>query len=300
MSEPVSPRLENTRPGRERWNIAGPGLIIVGSLLLLVSVGCFVVHNRNNRYLMRATAFIFDGPGDDETKAKELAHFVALHAAEIVNPDSASMVAKFEHHLPFEVSPATVLAEGFAFPDAHRFGPCGQLSRTIRAVACLHHIPSHKVLMGRGSNEHAMVALYVNGAYRLFDPTYDFYWTDSTGHVASVDLVRSDTAIFAQVYRKVPDYKFSLKDATYFRWARLGRLGKWIKSALTLVMGEVWVENIDTPQLYERPWWGYAWASLIVAVVCLSLGLARTRHVAYRSSRPVTEVGPPPRRVAAM
>ena len=268
-----------------RWSVAGPLLIVVGLLLLMASIGCFVIHNRNNRYLMHATAFIFDGPGDDETKAKELAHFVALHAAEVVNPDSASLVAKVEHHLPFEISPATVLAEGFAFPDAYRFGPCGQLSRTIRAVACLRHIPSHKVLMGRGTNEHAMVALYVNGAYRLFDPTYDFYWTDSTGHVASVDQVRSDTAIFAQIYRKVPDYKFSLSDATYFRWARLGRVGTWIKSALTVVMGEAWVANLDTPQLYERPWWGYAWVSLVGAVVCLSLGFARTRQVAYRASR---------------
>jgi len=250
----------------------------VGALLLLSAIACFTIHNRNNHYLIEATAFIFAGPGDDEARAKALAHFVALHGAQVVNPDSASFVARLEHRLPMEISPVTVLKEGFAFPDARRFGPCGQLSRTIRAVAWLRHIRSHKVLMGTGVNEHAMVALYFNGAYRLFDPTYDFYWTGHDGHVASVEDVRGDSAIFAQIYRKVPGYPYSLRDATYFHWSRLGRLGAWLKSALTAVMGPAWVANVDTPRLYERPWWGYGWASLVAGVALVLIGVARIRH----------------------
>jgi len=244
-------------------------------LLSLILAGvCFSFHARNNRYLLNATAFIFDGPGDEETKAKELAHFVATSGGQAVDPDSASFTARLEHSLPLELSPVTVLKEGFAFPDAHRFGPCGQLSRTIRAVGWLRHIRSHKVLMGTGPNEHAMVALYVDGAYRLFDPTYDFYWTNRSGHVASIEEVRSDPEIFAQIYRKVPDYKYSLSDATYFHWSRLGPPGLWARSALTAIVGRDWVENLDTPKLYDRPWWGYTWLSLTGAVVFVTLGLA--------------------------
>jgi hypothetical protein len=263
---------------RRRRSLAARALVALGVLLLVTAGLCFYIHLRNNSYLLRSTDFIFDRPGDDESKAIALAHFVAVEAAQGVDPDSASLVAKFERALPLELSPVTVLKEGFAFPDAKRYGPCGQMSRTVRAVAWLRHIPSHKVLMGTGPDEHAMVALYVNGAYRLFDPTYDFYWTNRSGHVASIEEVRSDTAIFAQVYRKVPDYRYNLSDASYLRWSRLGRPGAWAKSALTAIMGRAWVENLDTPKLYERPWWGYAWINLVGAVGCLGLGLVWIRR----------------------
>lgn len=263
--------------GPRRRSHSGRPLIGVGVGLLVLAGLCFSVHNRNSDYLMQATAFIFDGPGDEEGKAIALAHFVAIAGAQPVDPDSASFMAQLEHRLPLETSPVTVLQEGFAFPDAFRYGPCGQLSRTIRAVAWLRHIPSHKVLLGSGGNEHAMVSLYANGAFRLFDPTYDFHWTNRSGHVATLEEVRGDTAIFAQIYRKVPGYPYKFDDATYLRWSRLGLPGKWIKAGLTAVMGADWVANLDTPKLYERPWWGYAWISTIAALACIASGLARIR-----------------------
>jgi hypothetical protein len=252
--------------------------VVVGALLLVASGVCFTLHAQNNIYLLRQTAFIFDGPGDDESKAIALAHFVATHGSQPVDPESASIVARFERSLPLAISPGTVLREGYAFPDAFRFGPCGQLSRTIRAVAWLRQIPSHKVLLGTGAGEHAMVALYVHGAYRLFDPTFDFYWTDRSGHVASVEDVRNDPEIFAQVFRKVPHYPYRLDDASYFRWSRLGSAGGWIKQALTAVRGPEWVANLDTPKLYDRPWWGYGWVNATSGVLLLGVGLARTRR----------------------
>ena len=250
-------------------------------MLLVVATVCFSIHNWNSNYLMRESAFIFDGPGDEESKAIALAHFVALAGARPVDPDSASFIARLEHLLPLETSPVTVLKDGYAFPDAQRYGPCGQLSRTIRAVAWLRHIPSHKVLSGTGANEHAMVSLYVNGAHRLFDPTFDFYWTNRSGHVASIQEVRGDTAIFAQIYRKVPNYPYKLDDASYLRWSRLGPPGVWIKAALTAIMGASWVENLDTPKVYERPWWGYGWIITIAALACIGSGFSLIHQSGY-------------------
>jgi hypothetical protein len=243
----------------------------LGALLLIAAAGCFAMHIRNSFYLERVTAFIFDGPGDAEAKAKELAHFVALQGTRPVDPASASFVARLEHRLPLELSPVTVLKEGFAFPDARRCGPCGQMCRTIRAAAWLWRIPSHKVLLGTGAGEHSMVALYANGAYRLFDPTFDFYWTDRGGHVATIEEVRDDPGIFAQVYRRFPHYPYRLDGATYFRWSRLGPPGRWLRFALTAVMGQSWVAKLDTPKLYERPWWGYGWLCTMGGVLCAAL-----------------------------
>jgi hypothetical protein len=266
---------------------------IVGLLLLALSAFCISVHLRNSRYLRLATDDIFAQPGDDESRAIALAHFVAVHGAQAVDPDSASLTAKLEHSLPLELSPVTVLKEGFAFPGARRFGACGQLSRTIRAVGWLHGIRSHKVLMGEGKFEHAMVALDVDGGYRLFDPTFDFYWRNAAGHVATVDEVRSDPTIFAQIYERYPNYPYNLSDATYFNWRRLGVPGRWIKRALESVLGTERVANFDTPMLYDRPWWGYTWTTFTLGLACLLAwgAVRRTRRERAPASAPVPNAG---------
>lgn len=273
----VAPRA-TPRAGFSTSPLLGRFLAGAGIALLAVSCVCFVIHARNSAYLVHATRFIFDGPGDDEAKAIALAHFVAVQGNHAVDPDSASLTARLENSLPLELSPVTVLKEGFALPDAKRFGPCGQLCRTVRAVAWLHGIRSHKVLMGAHDNEHAMVALYVHGGYRLFDPTYDFYWTDRAGHVATVEQVRGDSTIFAQVYRRYPGYKYRLDDAMYFNWRRLGRPGMWLRSLLISVAGRAWVESLDTPKLYDRPWWGYSWLTLMAGAFALATGLVLLRR----------------------
>ena len=259
--------------------------------LLIVSAYCNSIHRKNDRYLLQASEFIYQGPGDDESRAIALAHFVTTQGIEAVQSDSASTLARIEHSLPLELSPVTVLREGFAFRDASRFGPCGQLTRTVHAIAVLRHIPSHKVLIETKGQEHAMVTLYARGADRLFDPTFDFYWTDRSGHVASIDEVRNDPEIFAQIYRKVPWYPYRLTDVTYFRWNRLGAPGRWLRSALSAWLGANRVDRIDTPMLYERPWLGYSVLSLVTSIAWLLLGV-----VALWPRRPaISTVGSPAR-----
>jgi hypothetical protein len=269
----------------------GWSLLAAAVALAACSMLCFGIHYRNNVYLLKASAFIFDAPGDDESKAIALAHFVAREGMQAVQMDAASTMARLEHRLPLELSPVTVLKEGFAFTDARRFGPCGQLSRTIRAIALLRHIPAHKVLLDTDGNEHAMVTMSINGADRLFDPTYDFYWTDRSGHVATFDEVRRDPEIFRQIYGKVPWYRYRLDGATFFRWSRLGAPGLWLQRALTSLVGPARVERVDTPVLYDRPWLGYAWVSGIAAVVCLALGVLALR-AAGPAAAPATRPAP--------
>lgn len=272
-------RLAGPPPTSERRPLLHAGwlLVAVGFTFTVLLGVCLSLHHRNDEYLLQATAPIFDGPGDDESKAIALAHFVALQGAHAVNTESASAMAMVEHSLPLELSPVTVLKEGFAFPNARRFGPCGQLARTIRAVAWLRHIPSHKVVFETGGREHVMVTLRANGADLLFDPTFDFHWTGRDGHVASIDEVERDPAIFAQIFRRVPNYPYRLAGVTYFRWSRLGRTGVWIQNALSAVMGRDRVDRIDTPQLYERPWLGYALVCAIAAASFFALGILSLR-----------------------
>lgn len=269
-SLPIHP-ARSARPGSRLPAVLS---IALGVALLLLSAYCSSIHRKNDRYLLNASAFIFDGPGDDESKAIALSHFVAMEGIQAVQADSASTMARIEHSLPLELSPVTVLREGFAFRDAMRFGPCGQLTRTVHAIAVLRHVPSHKVLIETKGQEHAMVTLYARGADRLFDPTFDFYWTNRSGHVASIDEVRNDPEIFAQIYRKVPWYPYRLEDVTYFRWSRLGAPGRWLRRGLSAVLGASRVDHIDTPMLYERPWLGYSYLCAAASLLCLGLGIA--------------------------
>ena len=250
--------------------------------------------SQNDQYLLQATAPIFDGPGTDESKAIALAHFVVVAGGHPVDAASASTLAMIEHRLPLELSPVTVLKEGFAFPNARRFGPCGQLSRTIRAVAWLHHIRSHKVVLETDGREHVMVTVRVDGADRLFDPTFDFYWTGRDGHVASIDEVRQDPAVFAQIYRKYPTYPYRLEGVSYFRWSRLGAPGIWVHDAIAAVKGRAWADRIDTPQLYERPWLGYALVCGFAAAFFLALALVGLRPVFRSTHSVVPHTGPTP------
>ena len=66
-------------------------LIALGVVLAIVSAYCYEIHRQNDRYLLKASAFIFDGPGDDESKAIALSHFVAMEGMQAVASDSASM-----------------------------------------------------------------------------------------------------------------------------------------------------------------------------------------------------------------
>ena len=249
-------------------------LLALGVVLAVVSAYCYSVHRRNDGWLLNASAVIYDRPGDDESKAIALAHFVAMEGMQSVASDSASMIARIEHHLPLELSPVTVLREGFAFRDAHRFGPCGQLTRTIHAIADLRHITSHKVLIETDGKEHVLVTLAAGGRDLLFDPTFDFYWTNRSGHVASIGEVRNDPEIFAQIYQKIPWYPYRLNDVAYFRWKRLGPPGAWLRRGLSAIFGAKRIDRIDTPMLYERPWLGYFWASGITAFFCLVAAVA--------------------------
>jgi hypothetical protein len=266
---------------RFRHLLAAAGVVFVVAAAL-----CLRIHVRNSVYLLRATDAIFAAPGSDEAHAIALAHFVAERADNPVDPDSATFTARLEHSLPFELSPVTVLKEGFAFPNARRYGPCGQLCRTVRAVGELRGIHTRKVLMGTGRLEHAMVAIEVDGGFRLFDPTFDFYWRNASGHVATIEEVRADTAIFAQVYRRYPNYPYRLDDAMYLNWRRLGRAGLWLRRGLEIVLGRERVEQFDTPMLYDRPWLGYAWCCFTLAVACLAASLLLTVR-ARRAAHPV-------------
>ena len=264
--------------------------VVAGVALLLASAYCLSIHRKNDRYLLKASAFIYEGPGDDESRAIALSHFVSMEGTQAVESDSASALARIEHSLPLELSPVTVLREGFAFPDAHRFGPCGQLTRTVHAIADLRHIPSHKVLIETRGQEHALVTIQARGADLLFDPTFDFYWTNRSGHVASIDEVRNDPEIFAQIYRKVSWYPYRLDDATYFRWARLGAPGRWVRRGLSAVLGASRVDRIDTPMIYERPWLGYSALCALASFVCLGLGLVGL----LPRRRPATQIAASP------
>jgi hypothetical protein len=245
--------------------------LLVGVLFLLLSVASFVLVWQDNRYLYKVSSAFYNDGESDADNAIQLAHYVATTCKNPVDPAKASFRAKLEEWLPLNLSPVTILKEGYGLPYTERFGPCGSMSQAVAALGDQQGVEWRMVMLDMGGNigEHKMVALKVDGEYRLFDPTVDHYWTNKDGGLASVDEIRSDPEIFAQVFEKRADYPYRFDDIQYFRWERLKAPGRWLKRALTAVKGEEWVAQVDTPELIDRPIKGYAWASVVISLPLL-------------------------------
>ncbi|MEP0765991.1 MAG: hypothetical protein HRF45_05545 [Fimbriimonadia bacterium] len=256
-------------------------MLAIGLVLLLGTAVCWTKVYFDNRELYRFSQQFFRPGMDTEESLKELLHYVAVECKHPVDPAKAHWVAKLEERLPLKLSPVTVLREGYAFPGTERFGECGSMSELIGAIARIRGMPVRMVLLddAAAGGEHKMVSVWHDGGYRLLDPAFDHYWVNEEGRIATIEEVRDNPEIFAQVFQKHEHYPYRLDKPQYFRWSRLGPMEGFARSVVGLFVGAKGVEEMDTPAFIDRPWLGYGWACLFMAVPPLFLGwLTRPRR----------------------
>ncbi|GMV38154.1 MAG: hypothetical protein AMXMBFR61_26620 [Fimbriimonadales bacterium] len=255
---------------RSRW--LSRAMLVIGLVLLLGTAVCWTKVYFDNRELYRFSEQFFRPGMDTEDSLKELLHYVAVECKHPVDPEKAHWVAKLEERLPLKLSPLTVLREGYAFPGTERFGECGSMSELIGAVARVRGMKVRMVLLdGPPVGEHKMVSVWHDGGYRLLDPAFDHYWVNEERRIATIEEVRDNPEIFAQVFEKHPNYPYRLVGARYFRWSRLGRFEGFARSVVGLFVGTQGPEEIDTPAFIDRPWLGYGWACLVISLPPLML-----------------------------
>jgi hypothetical protein len=226
----------------------------------LVAVASYARKLADDTYLSGVADTIFvDGAGDEQN-CIALMHYVHKTCARHIDMRIASATARFEGELPLGLTPVTILKEGSTLDQAPTAGFCGAMSRVMVALAWQRGIPARRAMVEQGGpgGNHSMAALWIDGGWRLFDPSIDFTWTNKQGHVATIDEIRADPNVYSQVYVAHSDYRYRFERMFYFRWSRLGVAGRVARRALVGIKGEPWVQEMGTPVLYDRPMLGYA------------------------------------------
>ncbi len=149
------------------------------------------------------------------------------------------------------------------------------MSRLIGAVARTRGMRVRMVSLGdTAGGEHKMVSVWYDGGYRLLDPAFDHYWVNEKGRIATIEEVRDNPKIFAQVFERHENYPYRMVGVQYFRWSRLGRFEGLARSVVGLFVGPDKLDEVDTPLLVELPWYGYGWACLVMAMPPIAIGWA--------------------------
>jgi hypothetical protein len=176
----------------------------------------------------------------------------------------------------FNVTTGTSLKLGIYGIEGHsQFGPCGTMSRVLLNALWRLGVPARKLQLledpARGFVNHTMVEYESRGSWHVISPSdSSFTWRDAGGDIASVEEIRSDPAIFAQVHRWRSYWPASFERVRHIRWEKLPQP---VRSTFRLVLGPEGYEHAETPRLYDQPrhllMWGFGIATGLFAALAL-------------------------------
>jgi hypothetical protein len=125
---------------------------------------------------------------------------------------------------------------------------------------------------------HVVVEFRSNGRWLVVSPSDSaFVWRRGDGDIATLEDIRADSTVFAQIYRRAPGFPYRFDRTRNIRWEKLPRS---IRGAFRLALGREGYERAQTPALYDDPrrllFYMAGAASLLLAATALRLG--RPRH----------------------
>jgi hypothetical protein len=262
--EAIPMAAPTSRSSTLRW-------ILLVAALAASALGCayFGVGLANNAFVRRLNAEI--APPDAPAETRVLRTFERVSRWEYFDESRISSpllrwVARIEHRSPLHLSARSTLTGG-----VDHIGPCGSLSRSMIVLLRQAKIPVRKVILytPAGIPKHTVVEVSLDGEWRVFDPTYGWYWRRSgDGEIASADDLCRDRALFVSIQERLPHYpveEYGYCQAQHLRWEKIPGLPR-VRRLLTGVLGEERMRAIGTPYLYERP-------SYLVGAGFLGLGL---------------------------
>jgi transglutaminase-like putative cysteine protease len=245
-------------------------LIAVGALLGSIGIASLTVaavHEHAYRTLNAAIA-----PAGTSPEERVLRTFDMVSQWEYFDPTRihspiASALARLEHAVPLHLTAWSVLNAG-----VDHIGPCGSTSRAMIVLLRVAGIPARKAILygPEGYGLHTVVEVSIDGEWRVFDPSYGYYWRrEGDGQIATVaDLARDDD-LLPQILEARPHYPidaYRYGDVHRLRWEKvppLGRVRGWLAGAF----GADWVRGVETPHVYERPY-------LLFGLTALGFGMA--------------------------
>jgi hypothetical protein len=144
---------------------------------------------------------------------------------------------------------------GFGVEGSDRIGPCGTMTRVLLNACWSLGIPARKLQLepddqGRYGG-HTMLEFHSGGRWQVISPSdSSFTWRTRDGRIATVAEIRSDPALFGQIYARYPNYPYRFSRPRHIRWEKLPGP---VRAAIRAVLGPQRYDAAETPRLYDQP-----------------------------------------------
>jgi hypothetical protein len=237
----------------QTFSLALAGLCVVGTLFFWSRV-----HERD-RLLdgLTTEALASVAPADTHAVVRALSEAIYLRTGRGLPPDSIrSVYDRWEATSFFNVGTGVALKYGMYGVIGHgTYGPCGTMSRVLLAALWRRGIPARKLQLLPGPDgtggEHTMVEYRTGNRWNVISPSdSSFVWRNRAGQVATVEEIRRDPQVFAQIYAVRPRWEYRFDAPSNIRWEKLPRP---VRSALRAVLGPERYAKAKTPALYDKP-----------------------------------------------
>jgi hypothetical protein len=182
-------------------------------------------------------------------------------------------LSRMENNSPLHLSAHSILLAG-----TDTKGPCGSLCRSMIVLLRRAGFEVRKAILyaPEGEGVHTVVEVKLDGEWRVFDPTYAWFWKrPSDGEIATAEDLGRDTGLLAAVLEADPNYpldRYVYTNVHHLRWEKIPGLPavRWL---LAHVLGEERVRAIGTPYIYERPYLLTGFAGMGTGLLLLGLGV---------------------------
>jgi len=190
LIELIGPRQlpDNGQFDAGELDISHAAPVAVQSLIGLNSITLEEFDSKNRDYYKELFDRLTEGKQSDEEKIEAINNYVSKK----LNYDETQRELG---------SPRRVLERGSQF--------CGFLSVAMRTLLSIGGYPARQVDMIDGQNpprSHAVVEVFYDGGWHLYDPTYGLIFRNSNGEVASYHDVRLNTGLISEnLLEKFPE-----------------------------------------------------------------------------------------------
>lgn len=193
---------------------------------------------------------------DDTVRALSQAIYNLTNNDHGVELSKLDWYERFESTFFFNMTSTVALKYGgYGVRGHYVFGPCGTMSRTLLNALWVLDIPARKLQLlnndqGKGGG-HTMVEYEDNGKWKVIAPSDNaFVWRNEKGEIASVEEIRSNPAIFQQVYTDNPSFPYLFDNPKHLNWTKVP---EWIQTIVKSLLGEERFNALETPVLYDHP-----------------------------------------------
>lgn len=171
-------------------------------------------------------------------------------------PGDLPLYERLESTSFFNVTSTVSLLRGtYGILGHTTIGPCGTMSRAVLGSLWSLGIPARKLQLlpvpNRPGGGHTMVEFFEGGRWRVLSPSDStFTWLTRDGQIATVEEIRADTALFAQIFRRFPNYPYRFDNTAHIRWSKFPPP---VQRAMRVLLGERGFRSALTPALYDQP-----------------------------------------------